>query len=195
MQELKGDAKWRNSKGSINTNKKLKKSAVFQLIYGLFKKKFFNATESHENAAVHTAILCLSFFNLYIRTLVERLVSRRTLSASQRQLHSAILCFWADPLRSSYMWLNEWPWLYTVSSEYQMQWLQCCFNCCTDGAMWNQPVPLMSRTRPVCVPRVSIMSCASLFLLFCDKEQTNKSVPCGAKIQRERKERISTSVA
>ena len=30
------------------------------------KKKNLNATESHENAAVHTAILCLSFlFDLY----------------------------------------------------------------------------------------------------------------------------------
>ena len=107
--KLKGDTKWRNSKGSINTNKKLKSQQSFSwLMVYLKKQNIFNATQSHENTAVHTAILCV-FFILFIWTLVERLASRRAISASQWQLHSTILCFWADPLHSSRMrlWMSD----------------------------------------------------------------------------------------
>ena len=48
-------------------------------------------------------------FHLIIGILVKRLISRSALSASQWQLHRAILCFCEDPLLSSHvqLWLND----------------------------------------------------------------------------------------
>ena len=45
---------------------------------------------------------------LLMWTLVRCLILRWALNSSLRQLYSAILCFWVNPLRSGHMQLNQW---------------------------------------------------------------------------------------
>ena len=70
---------------------------------------------------------------LFIWLLVEAHISRWALSASQRQLHSAILCFRADPYRSSRMRL----WMSDCSFSQRVLNVSCVLSVDMAGATWN----------------------------------------------------------
>ena len=41
--------------------------------------------------------------------------------------YSTVICFWADPLRSSHVRLNAWLSLYTAHFKYPLKWLKRCW--------------------------------------------------------------------
>ena len=86
-------------------------------------------------------IVCRAQNNIYfIGTLVKCLILRWSLSISQWQLYSTVICFWPDPLHSSRVCL----WMSDCSFAQHHFWIateviKALFGCCMAGAMWNLP--------------------------------------------------------
>ena len=82
--------------------------------------------------------------SLFIWTLVERFISRWSISVPQWELHKAILCFRADPLSRFgrvRLWMSDCSVTQRVF-EYAQKWCICrMFGCYMAGAMWNRLLP------------------------------------------------------